>query len=58
MYLLICTERNTGKINQVLLRLMNEKWVNEHATNGERGGLLQNQNSAPVVVKQNITLVI
>lgn len=27
MYLLICAERNTGKINQVLLRLMNEKWV-------------------------------
>lgn len=24
MYLLICAERNTGKINQVLLRLMTE----------------------------------
>ena len=32
MYLLICTERNTGEINQVLLRLMTENRVERMRT--------------------------
>lgn len=38
MYLLIRAARNTGKINQVLLRLVSKKWVERMKTQEQVNG--------------------